>query len=50
MVGGGRILLGYAVLTPISAVLAAGGGGGGGPLGVLLALGFVPALTIVLTS
>lgn len=48
MVGGGRVLLGYAVLTPIFVVLAAGGGGG--PTGVLLALGFVPAMTIVLTS
>ena len=48
MVGGRRVVIGYAVLTPVLVVLLSGGGGG--PIGFLLALGFVPALTMVLTS
>ena len=48
MVGGRRVVIGYAVLTPVLVVLLSGGGGG--PLGFLYALGFVPALTMMLTS
>lgn len=48
MVGGRRVGIGYAILTPVLVVLLSGGGGG--PLGFLYALGFVPALTMMLTS
>lgn len=48
MVGGWRLVIGFVVHTPVLVVLLSGGGGG--PLGFLMALGFIPALTMVLTS
>ncbi len=48
MVGGRRVVIGYVVLSPVLVVLLSGDGGG--PLGFLFALGFIPALSMVLTS
>lgn len=48
MVRGPRFAIVYVVLSPVLVVLLSGGGGG--PLGFLIALGFVPALTMVLRS